>query len=162
VSPADLLADLEADTAARLDARAIEVRWELAADVPDLQTDRAKLRTVLKNLVGNAIKFTERGSVTITAEPAGETVLFTVADTGIGIRAEDLPVIFDMFRQIENANTRRHGGVGLGLHIVKRLVEQLGGEVHVESELGRGSRFRVHIPVRPARRPSGARQNAAL
>src|SRR5438093_1230582 len=162
VSPADLLADLEADTAARLDARAIEVRWELAADVPDLQTDRAKLRTVLKNLVGNAIKFTERGSVTITAEPAGETVLFTVADTGIGIRAEDLPVIFDMFRQIENAITRRHGGVGLGLHIVKRLVEQLGGEVHVESELGRGSRFRVHIPVRPARRPSGARQNAAL
>ena len=162
VSLADLLADLEADTAARLDARAIEVRWELAADVPDLQTDRAKLRTVLKNLVGNAIKFTERGSVTITAEPAGETVLFTVADTGIGIRAEDLPVIFDMFRQIEDANTRRHGGVGLGLHIVKRLVEQLGGEVHVESELGRGSRFRVHIPVRPARRPSGARQNAAL
>jgi len=161
VSLTDLLADLEADTAARLDARAVEVRWELAADLPELETDRAKLRTVLKNLVGNAIKFTERGHVTISAEPADGAVVFTVADTGIGIRHEDLPVIFEMFRQVETANTRRHGGVGLGLYIVKRLVEQLGGEVEVESEWGAGSRFRVRIPVR-LRRASGARQGSAL
>src|SRR5207249_9251998 len=144
----DLLADLEADTAARLDARAIEVRWELAADLPELETDGTKLRTVLKNLVGNAIKFTERGQVTITAELTDGAVVFTVADTGIGIRQEDLPVIFEMFRQVESANTRRHGGVGLGLYIVNRLVELLGGVVDVESEWGSDSRFRVRISVR--------------
>ncbi|TMA43248.1 MAG: hypothetical protein E6J83_10490 [Deltaproteobacteria bacterium] len=161
VSIPDLLADLEADTAARLDARAIEVRWELAADLPELETDGTKLRTVLKNLVGNAIKFTERGQVTITAELADGAVVFTVADTGIGIRQEDLPVIFEMFRQLESANTRRHGGVGLGLYIVKRLVEELGGEVEVDSEWGVGTRFRVRVPIR-LRRVSGTRRSGAL
>ena len=162
VSLTDLLADLEADTAARLDARGLELRWELAADLPDLETDRTKLRTVLRNLVGNAIKFTERGHVSITVEPADEAVVFTVADTGIGIREQDLPVIFEMFRQVENVNTRRYGGVGLGLYIVKRLVEELGGEVAVESEWGVGTRFRVHLPLRARRRVAGGRRDSAL
>jgi len=162
VSLPELLADLEADTAARLDARALEVRWEVAADLPELETDRTKLRTVLKNLVGNAIKFTERGQVTIVAEPAEGAVVLTVADTGIGIREQDLPVIFEMFRQVEDANTRRYGGVGLGLYIVKRLVEELGGEVAVESEWGVGTRFRVRVPLGLPRRGAGARQGGGL
>jgi len=162
VSLPDLLADLEADTATRLDARALELRWEVAADPPELETDRTKLRTILKNLVGNAIKFTERGYVSVAAELADGAVVFTVADTGIGIRREDLPVIFDMFRQVESANTRRHGGVGLGLYIVKRLVEELGGEVQVESEWGVGTRFRVHVPLRAPRRAAGAERSGAL
>src|SRR4030095_2870807 len=81
------------------------------------------------------------------AELADDAVLFTVTDSGIGIGENDLPVIFELFRQVEPANTRRHGGVGLGLYVVKRLVTQLRGAIEVESVLGEGSRFVVRIPV---------------
>jgi len=148
VSVPELFSQLQAETAAGLDHEHLEVRWELATELPVLETDRAKLRIVLKNLIGNAIKFTQRGAVTVTADQNEGAMLFTVADTGIGIRHEDLPVIFDMFRQVEAANTRRHGGVGLGLYIVKRLLTELRGEINVESELGAGSRFHVRVPLR--------------
>jgi signal transduction histidine kinase len=147
VAVPDLFAQLEAETVPPARST-VEVRWELASELPAVQTDRAKLRIVLKNLIGNAMKFTERGSVTIAAEPGEDGVIFTVSDTGTGIRSEDLPVIFEMFRQVESANTRKHGGVGLGLYIVKRLLAELRGEIDVESELGGGSRFRVRLPVR--------------
>jgi signal transduction histidine kinase len=146
----DLFAQLEAETAPPPERSEVEIRWELASDLPAVETDRAKLRIVLKNLIGNAIKFTERGNVVVAAEPAEDAVVFTVADTGIGIRQEDLPVIFEMFRQVEAANTRRHGGVGLGLYIVKRLLGELRAEIDVESEVGVGSRFRVRVPLRMA------------
>ncbi|HSV05374.1 MAG TPA: ATP-binding protein [Candidatus Binatus sp.] len=148
VSVSELFSQLQAETAAGLDHEHLEIRWQLATELPVLETDRAKLRIVLKNLIGNAIKFTQRGAVTVTADQAEEAMLFTVADTGIGIRHEDLPVIFDMFRQVEAANTRRHGGVGLGLYIVKRLLTELRGEINVESEIGAGSRFHVRVPLR--------------
>jgi signal transduction histidine kinase len=148
VDVSDLFTQLELETVPGLEREKVEVRWQLASNLPALETDRAKLRIVLRNLVGNAIKFTERGSVTITAEPGEGAVVFTVADTGPGIRREDLPVIFEMFRQVESVNTRKHGGVGLGLYIVKRLLAELRGEIDVESDVGSGSRFRVRIPVR--------------
>jgi signal transduction histidine kinase len=158
VAVAELFAQLEADTAARLDARSIELCWRLEPDLPPMETDPTKLRTVLKNLIGNAIKFTDRGSVTVSAAREDGAVVFTVADTGVGIRREDLPVVFEMFRQVESANTRRHGGVGLGLYIVKRLLAELRGEIDVESEAGVGSRFRVRVPIRlSASAPAGAR-----
>ena len=144
----ELFSQLEAETATRLDPGTLEVRWETMPDLPAMETDRAKLRIVLKNLIGNAVKFTEKGTVTVSAEPGPDgTVLFTVADTGIGIRREDMPVIFEMFRQVEPSSTRKHGGVGLGLYIVKRLLAELHGDVEVESEYGVGSRFRVRVPV---------------
>ncbi len=150
VAVSDLFAQLEAETAERLDTREVDVRWHVTSDLPVLETDRGKLRIVLKNLVGNAIKFTERGRVTVAAAPTDDAVVFTVADTGVGIRDDDLPVIFDMFRQVESANTRRHGGVGLGLYIVKRLLGELRGRIDVESELGVGTTFHVRLPVRAA------------
>jgi signal transduction histidine kinase len=162
ITVADLFAQLEAETSARLDRGTLEVRWSVADGLPTMETDPAKLRIILKNLIGNALKFTEHGNVTVSAEPADGAVVFTVADTGIGIRREDLPVIFEMFRQVESANTRRHGGVGLGLYIVKRLLAELRGEIQVESEAGSGSRFRVRVPVRlagaapPTSSPAGA------
>src|SRR5262249_50685094 len=122
----------------------------VAPEVACIQTDPVKLKVVLKNLVGNAVKFTERGSVTVEIAGNRGGVQIAVIDTGIGVAAEELPVIFESFRQIESAMTRRHGGVGLGLYIVRRLLDLLGGTITVESQPGRGSRFCVWLPFKAA------------
>ncbi|HLY39346.1 MAG TPA: ATP-binding protein, partial [Candidatus Binatia bacterium] len=120
--------------------------------VPDvvLHTDPRKLGIVVRNLVGNALKFTERGFVRAEATLARESILLRVADTGIGIRPEDHERIFEMFRQADGSDSRRYGGTGLGLYIVRRFVEQLGGTVWVESAPDRGSVFIVSLPYRGA------------
>ena len=122
--------------------------WNYPSELPTLKTDRGKLRHVLRNLLNNAIKFTENGSVTLSAwyYPARRTIEVRVADTGIGIPREALPVIFDRFRQLDSSETRTHGGVGLGLYIVKRFTELIGGKIMVESELGKGSIFTLILP----------------
>jgi signal transduction histidine kinase len=141
----DFFIDLAADFAALARPTGVELRWAAGDDV-SLVTDRRKLRMILKNLVGNALKFTPEGAVTVRylAEPSACT--FEVKDTGVGIAAEYLPVIFDMFRQADGTDRRSFSGVGLGLYIVRRLVHQLGGDVRVSSALGRGSTFTVTLP----------------
>jgi signal transduction histidine kinase len=105
----------------------------------------------LTNLLGNAVKYTESGTVAVSAinRPAEGIVEFQVADTGIGIPPEELPHIFDMFSQVRGARARaRSGGVGLGLHIVKKFTELLGGDIGVASKQGAGSTFTLKIPGR--------------
>ncbi|MGE0821012.1 MAG: ATP-binding protein [Candidatus Binatia bacterium] len=114
--------------------------------LPPVYSDRTKLKVVLKNLLSNAVKFTERGRITVDAYLRNEGVVVTVSDTGIGIEPDVLPEIFDMFRQGDSSITRRYGGMGIGLYVVRRLLDLMGGKVEVESKVGQGSTFRVWIP----------------
>lgn len=125
------------------------VRWEwrVEADLPALRTDPLKLKVVLKNLLGNAAKFTDAGAVVVAARRHGGGVEVCITDSGVGIPPESLSEIFDMFRQANGASTRFRGGVGLGLYIVNRLLALLRGAVTVESEIGKGSTFRVWLPL---------------
>jgi signal transduction histidine kinase/HAMP domain-containing protein len=121
--------------------------WDIPDDMPTVKTDGDKLKHILQNLIHNAMKFTEHGSVTISARCFHDSVVIAVKDTGIGIEKEKLPVIFDMFRQVDSSHTRSHGGVGVGLFIVKKYVELLNGKIEVESSPGHGTTFTLTIPT---------------
>ena len=126
----------------------VRVDWRAEVAGGAVLTDRAKLKTIVKNLVGNALKYTASGEVAVSASGHRDLFDLGVRDTGIGIAPEHLSTIFEMFRQVDASATRKVGGVGLGLYIVKQLVERLGGSISVESQPGVGSRFNVSIPVR--------------
>jgi signal transduction histidine kinase len=139
-----------AERCARIPHRdAVRLDWQ--AGVPDasLETDPRKVRVMVTNLVSNALKFTERGSVRVALALDDDTFTVRVEDTGIGISRADQRVIFDVFRQADSSDTRRYGGTGLGLFIVQRYAEQLGGDVTVDSAPGQGSVFSVRLPVGP-------------
>lgn len=147
----ELLAEIIEQLPDRWRSPQIAVRLEAAQELPPLQTDRGKLKTVVRNLVHNALKFTEHGSVTLAAsQTPTDDLTIRVTDTGRGIPAEAIPYIFDMFRQVPGSGG---GGVGLGLHIVHRFVDVLGGTVDVTSEVDVGTCFTVTLPrvAMPAR-----------
>jgi signal transduction histidine kinase/ActR/RegA family two-component response regulator len=138
---------------ARAGIRGIGLRTEVAPEVPaQLLLDPTRLRQVLLNLVGNAIKFTPQGEVVIRATWADEQLRLEVSDTGIGIPAEHVERIFQPFVQADASTTRRFGGTGLGLTIVHRLVDAQGGAITVRSEAGKGSTFTVTLPAKATRR----------
>jgi signal transduction histidine kinase len=125
----------------------VALHWGDAVPEVTLHSDRGKLESILRNLIHNALKYTEDGEVRVSAEKdGGRRLRFTVADTGQGIATEDLPRIFEMFGQ-GSSGPPRGGGVGLGLYIVAQLAAALGGEIAVESRLGSGSRFTVTVPL---------------
>ena len=126
----------------------VRLRWE-ASGTPVAYTDRRKLKIVVKNLIGNALKFTTEGEVHASVRGTDERCIVMVRDTGAGIAPEHLNGIFEMFRQVDNSDRRSHGGVGLGLYIVRRLVEQLGATLEVRSTVGVGTTFTVSLPLGP-------------
>ncbi len=153
------LADGVENIVGTLGHKAAEKRINLAVDLPadiasaPINGDPLRLGQILFNLVGNAIKFTEQGSVTLRARSVGETpetvhVRFEVADTGIGIETEAQTRLFQSFEQADNSMTRKYGGTGLGLAISKRLVQLMGGEIGVESTPGQGSTFWFVVPLK--------------
>jgi signal transduction histidine kinase len=113
-----------------------------------MRGDRKRIFQVLLNLTNNAVKFTERGGVTVRAEVVGLDVCISVQDTGMGIKPENLPLLFEAFRQIEGSARRVYEGTGLGLNLCKKLLELLGGRIAVESSYGQGSCFTIFLPLR--------------
>ena len=126
----------------------VDLVIEAESDLPALHTDEGKVSQILRNLISNALKFTERGEVRVTAQVSedGERVGFLVADTGIGIAPSDQQLIFEEYSQVEHPIQGRVRGTGLGLPLSRRLATLLGGTLEVESELGKGSLFRLDIP----------------
>ena len=137
------------------DERDREIVWEFRGDLPALRADDEKLRAVLQNLINNAIKFTERGMIAISARclPVSDAVEIAVADSGIGIPADKIDTIFGMFQQVDGSVTRGYGGVGLGLYIVKNYLDLMGGRIEVSSELGKGTTFLITLPLDAAAHP---------
>lgn len=142
----DLLDEIESEIHDDQLAPKVSLERRIAENLSRIRSDRAKLKLILKNLLSNALKFTERGSVTVSARRRADDVTFVVTDTGIGIEPDALATIFEPFRQADGSTARRYGGIGLGLHIVRRATERLGGTVRAQSTLGEGSRFEVVLP----------------
>ncbi len=141
------LEELDVDIAALRRKPGVALQWSLPPALPVLRTDAVKLKVVLKNLIHNALKFTDAGAVTVSVAAGPDRLDFEVADTGIGIPAHLLSVIFEPFRQGDSSSTRSYGGAGLGLYIVRRLVDLLGGGISVTSEVGHGSQFTFWLPL---------------
>jgi signal transduction histidine kinase len=129
--------------------RDLKLDWTYPADLPVIYTDCDKLKHILKHLIGNAIKFTPNEGVVVSVRylQGNSAVEFQIEDTGVGIPDEVLPKIFDKFYQGDSTMNRSHGGCGLGLYIVKRLTELLGGHLAVKSEVGKGSVFALTFPI---------------
>jgi signal transduction histidine kinase/CheY-like chemotaxis protein len=132
-----------------LTSSSVELLFDVADDMPELITDEGKVAQILRNLISNALKFTEIGQVCASAlfEPNTGTAIFSVRDTGIGIAAEDLPRIFEEFTQIDTQLQKKVKGTGLGLPLSRSLAELIGGKIDVESVVGQGSVFTLRIPV---------------
>ena len=159
VNLSDLINSVMSTVAGLVKDRPIKLYRELASDLPGVRADPLKIRQVLLNLLSNAAKFTEQGSITIKArlQPGVDQqpeVLISVTDTGAGISSEDLKKLFQPFSQVDASATRKTGGSGLGLSISRHLVEMHGGRIGVESEVGQGSTFYFVLPIPVKSKPA--------
>jgi signal transduction histidine kinase/DNA-binding response OmpR family regulator len=136
-------------TAALFAHKPVELRRELAEGLPEVEGDRDRLIQVVINLISNAVKFTDQGSVTLKTRRSGQEIVVSVIDTGCGIKPEDQPLVFEKFKQVGDTLTDKPKGTGLGLPICKEIVEHHNGRVWVESEIGVGSTFLFSLPLPP-------------
>lgn len=130
-----------------------QLRLDAAPAILGLHTDARKLRQILQNLLSNASKFTQDGTITLGLHTDGPWACFTVTDTGIGMSTEQLSRIFEEYTQAETSTSARFGGTGLGLTLSRKFAELLGGILEAESEAGKGSRFTLRLPLTPAPEP---------
>jgi CheY-like chemotaxis protein len=142
-----------------LRAKDLDLRLQLPPELPILNLDRTRIRQVLLNLLSNAARFTERGHIAVSAKTDEQEVVISVADTGVGIPARELPSIFEEFHQMDMTLRRRHEGAGLGLAISKRFVELHGGRIWITSEVGEGSTVSFTLPLAEAEFPVGRLRN---
>jgi len=161
--PTDVVPLVEAAVApfaAQAAAQEVMLTVDVPRDLPPVQADRDRVRQVLLNLLANALRHTPpEGVISVEVQAQPQQMLIRVRDTGSGIALEDLPRIWERFYRVDNSNTRRIGGTGLGLAITRALVNDMGGQVQVASEFGRGTRFRVELPlplVQPVVQPAAA------
>lgn len=124
----------------------VEIRTDMEASLPQIRGDRQRLVQIFLNIMSNACKFTDEGSITVKAYRSDDEVVVSMTDTGPGIAPEDLSIVFEAFKQTESG-LRQGGGTGLGMPITKNLVEAHGGSIHLESELGKGTTFTIHLPI---------------
>ena len=151
--------DLVKNNASLLVNKPVEFVLDIEDNLPSVKADHGRVVQMLNNLLSNAVKFTTAGEITLRANrDNGEFMRLEVQDTGVGIGAEDLEMIFDEFQQADNSSTRTAQGTGLGLTITRRLVQLHGGSIHVESEVGKGSTFTIRLPLEP-KVPSGVLVN---
>jgi signal transduction histidine kinase/HAMP domain-containing protein len=144
----DLMREVLDSLEPQAQAKSLRLRFEVPNGIPPLQTDSEKLRRVLINLVGNAVKFTPRGEVCVRMNPiSGEKIQIEVQDSGIGIAEDKFETIFQPFRQVDGGSSREYGGTGLGLAITRSLIKMLGGQICVRSDPGHGSVFMVTLPL---------------
>lgn len=150
---ADLFDEIEPWVGRMIDDKPIAFGWAVDPGLPPLETDRSKLRQVVLNLLSNAVRFTPAGEIRLSAARVGACdgsgIEIAVTDTGVGMSAGEQIAIFDDFRQIAGSTTRPFGGMGLGLTLVRRLCELLGGSIAVESAPARGTRVALRFPVTP-------------
>jgi len=149
-SVTDMVATVLAATESLARTKGIALGSAVAPGLPTGTGDARRLTQVLLNLVGNAIKFTDQGSVEVRAAQAGDRFELSVVDSGLGIALADQARVFEEFQQVDNTSTRKKGGTGLGLSISRKIVELHGGRISVESEVGKGSIFKVSVPVNVA------------
>lgn len=146
----DLLDEIRVIAEPLAQEKAIELEVRTPAEPVEVVTDARKLRQILLNVVGNAIKFTSEGGVKVESVVEEGAFVITVMDTGIGIERENLDRIFEPFWQVEQGTTRSVGGTGLGLTVTRRFIDLLGGSMEIDSEAGRGTTIRIRLPLKPA------------
>lgn len=144
--------DIIATAGPLAEAKKLALYLHIGDGVDVVEADRTRLRQIMWNIMGNAIKFTEKGYVSLSLETDNTNLLVSITDTGIGIRDENIPIVFEQFRQIDGNLNRVAGGTGLGMPITKKLVELHGGEIWVESVLGQGSTFHFTLPLQHSMR----------
>ena len=151
ISVEEVIAQATAATSSLFEHKDLELRIDLE-ELPQIRGDRDRLIQTVINLISNAVKFTERGFITCQARVTGNEVTISIADTGMGIAQEDLPKVFEKFKQVGDTLTDKPKGTGLGLAICKQIIEQHGGRIWVESEIGKGSTFLFTVPLPQAER----------